>query len=92
MKILAIPIFFIICVILVLFIIINTRISTDMQERMAEELASELGVRISDYPYEKSFPVGYFYTVLKPGMTIEEVHKIVRSYKQVLRCKSYSEI
>jgi hypothetical protein len=51
-----------------------------------EKLAEELGIKIQDYPNERSFPVGYFDTILEPGMTIYEVHKIVKGYVGVFRC------
>ena len=51
-----------------------------------KELAKEFGVNIQDYPYEASFPVGYFDSKLKPGMTIDEVHEIVKEYVGVFRC------
>src|SRR5262249_46383763 len=57
-----------------------------IQQRM---LAKELGVNIDDYPYPHAFPNGYFYSVLKPGMTIEQVHDIVKGYKKVFNCGDY---
>ena len=51
-----------------------------------EELAKELGVNIQDYRYEASFPVGYFDSILEPGMTIDEVHERVKGYEEVFRC------
>jgi hypothetical protein len=45
-----------------------------------------LQVSIGDYPYPQSFPSGYFYSILKPGMRIEEVHKIIRGYEKVYKC------
>ncbi len=38
------------------------------------------------------FPVGYFYSVLKPGMTYAEVHSMVRGYEGVYRCYGFSKI
>jgi hypothetical protein len=51
-----------------------------------KDLANELGVSINDYPYRSSFPSGYFYSVLEPGMTLDEVHSIIMGYKKVLNC------
>jgi hypothetical protein len=62
------------------------------RERMQQELAKELGVEIKDYPYPVSFPSGYFYTVLKPGMSVAEVHQIVKGYEKVVNCGNVSEI
>ena len=70
----------------------GSRIYTSPRERMQLELAKELGVRIEDYPYRKSFPSGYFYTILQPGIPIAEVHNIVRGYEKVLHCGQRSEI
>ena len=55
-------------------------------------LADELHVKIEDYPNPSVFPEGYFYDTLKPGMDIEEIHKIVLGYKKVFHCDSYKEI
>ena len=57
-----------------------------------EKLATALGVKIQDYPYEHDFPAGYFYNVLKPGMTLREVHAIVKGYKEVYHCFGFSEL
>jgi hypothetical protein len=56
-----------------------------------KNLASELGVNLSDYP-QLGFPVNYFYEVLKPGMSSEEVHKMVIGYKAVFLCDGDSEL
>jgi hypothetical protein len=67
-------------------------------EGKQKDLANQLGIKITDYPYPKAFPEGYFYTVLKPGMTVDEVHHVVQDYEKVYRCRSsadtrfYSEI
>jgi hypothetical protein len=60
--------------------------------KMQEELAQTIGVRIEDYKNPNVFPVGYFATVLKPGMTYVEVHQIVRGYEDVLACFSQEEV
>lgn len=65
---------------------INSIILGSHQERI-QVLATQLGVRVEDYPYPSAFPEGYFYTVLKPGMTIYEVHQIVQGYEKVLHCE-----
>ena len=57
-----------------------------------EKLAKSLGVNIQDYPYSHDFPSGYFFSALKPGMTIREVHAIVKGYKEVYRCFGYTEL
>jgi len=56
-------------------------------------LARELGVNIEDYPYPDKFPTGYFSFVLKSGMSIKEVHSLIRGYTSVFRCdKAFEEI
>jgi hypothetical protein len=50
-----------------------------------KKLASELGVKLSDY-HPLGFPANYFDDVLQPGMSSEEVHKIVIGYKVVYLC------
>ena len=56
-----------------------------------ENLARELGVAIDNYPGAMTFPSGYFFTVVKPGTTIQEVHKIVKGYEKVYHCKPKTE-
>lgn len=60
---------------------------SNSNEKKQEELAITLGVRIKDYPFVTVFPLGYFYTVIKPGMTLDDVHFIIRGYEKVLRCR-----
>ncbi|HVN53757.1 MAG TPA: hypothetical protein VMT46_05455 [Anaerolineaceae bacterium] len=53
-----------------------------------DSLANELGVKVTDYPYQHSFPAGYFNEILKSGMTVDEVHKIIKGYEKAYRCRS----
>src|SRR6266540_4516052 len=64
----------------------------DALKEKQEELAKSLGVKIQDYPYQSDFPAGYFYTVLKPNMTYDEVHSIVRGYESVYNCYGTDEL
>jgi hypothetical protein len=57
-----------------------------------EDLANKLGVKIKDYPSETVFPVGYFYTILRPGMSVDEVHIVVQGYEKAFRCRSPVEV
>jgi hypothetical protein len=57
-----------------------------------QALATELGVKIKDYPYPDYFPNGYFGIVLKPGMSYEQVHNIVRGYSDVVNCWGTNEL
>jgi hypothetical protein len=56
------------------------------------KLAEELEVKIQDYPYESSFPIGYFVSALQPGMTLNEVHAIVKGYKEIYQCFGFAEL
>lgn len=56
------------------------------------QLAAQLGIdpqTLDRYPY---FPLDYFLEVLKPGMSRQEVHQMVRGYKKVFRCGQYAEV
>ena len=77
-------------ILLILWIIPTLTITP--KERMQKELAKELGVKIQDYPYPYSFPSGYFSSVLKPSMSISEIHEIVQGYEQVLHCEDREEV
>jgi hypothetical protein len=57
-----------------------------------KELAKDLGVQINDYPASYAFPIGYFHEILKPRMTLEEVHKIIKGYIHVYNCENYKEV
>ena len=81
-----------ICVVLAGYALFRSTVYVSPRERMQLELAKELGVRIEDYPYKTAFPAGYFYTILQPGMPIEEVHNIVQGYEKVLNCRNRAEI
>jgi len=83
---------FFFCVLVAGYVAFYNATNVVSKERMQSELAMKLGVRIEDYPYRTSFPAGYFYTVLQPGMTLEEVHQKVQGYEKVLHCGSRSEI
>jgi hypothetical protein len=54
-------------------------------------LGNDLGIQIGD-TFNPFFPIGYFDSVLKPGMDISEVHKNVIGYKKVFRCYWGEEI
>lgn len=55
------------------------------------KLAESLGVEIADYPASYAFPAGYFHEILQPGMTLNEVHTIVKGYINVYNC-GYKEV
>ena len=57
-----------------------------------DELARTLGVKIEDYPFGKTFPAGYFDSVLTPGMTHTQVHAIIKGYTSVFNCWGDTEI
>ncbi len=83
---------FVICALTAGYIVYRTTIYVTPRESLQFELANKLGVRIEDYPYRTSFPAGYFYTVLRPEMTIAEVHNIIQGYEKVLHCGNRSEV
>jgi len=57
-----------------------------------EKYAKQYGLKIDDYPYPLVFPAGYYETILKPGMSINQIHATIRGYASVYHCKQYSEI
>jgi len=52
-----------------------------------EGLAKTLQVKIENYPYPESFPIGYFETKLTAGMTIRDVHDVMKGYEKVYSCQ-----
>jgi hypothetical protein len=70
--------------------IVIPRLEYSRYKQMQNDLAEKLGVRIEDYP--EFFPGNYFFSVLKRGMDISEVHKIVIGYDKVFRCDDFIEI
>jgi len=80
---------------LIIFLIIGIFLSScnrnSYQERQ-DILAKELKININDYPWPSVFPIGYYYELLKPGMSIDEVHKIITNYDEVYACGKLSEI
>ena len=60
--------------------------NTDPYLHERKSLADEIGVNIDKYPPIDVFPSNYFFEVLEPGMSSEEVHQIVRGYKAVFIC------
>ncbi len=82
--------FVVIIIIVALFIV---SISGYISHRLKQEhLARELGVRIHDYPGEDIFPVGYFEKVLEPGLTVDQVHNMVKGYTNVFHCSKDIEL
>lgn len=65
-------------------------VNHDPYARERENLAKELGVDINLYP-NGTFPENYFYEVLKPGMSSQEVHEIVKGYDAVFHCSNNTE-
>lgn len=84
------PMYFLIMV--VLLIACAKLVSTAQETKRQEELAQRLGVAIEDYPYADSFPGGYFYTVLRSGMSKDQVHSIVVEYEVVYTCSKWREL
>jgi hypothetical protein len=78
-------------ILVVLSIIFTTgcQYGWDRFARERQELADELGVNMSAYP---EFPIDYFSSVLKPGMSKEAAHQIVKGYKAVYLCNMKSDL
>jgi len=57
-----------------------------------KKLATDLNVKIEDYSYPLVFPLGYFESKLRPGMTVVEVHSIMTHYEIVFNCNERSEL
>lgn len=74
-------------VVIVAYLYIAPLVEEYQYKQMRNNLAEKLGVKIEDYPPEEFFPYDYFASVLKPGMDISEVHKIVIGYKKVFQCE-----
>ena len=55
------------------------------------QLANILGVSLDDYR-QFDFPFQYFDEALKPGMSIKDVHQIMRGYELVFKCRDWGEI
>jgi len=67
--------------------IVIPMIEKNSLRKMQTVLANLLEVNINDYPNPKTFPIGYFETVLKPGMSNEAVHNYIQGYDSVYHCE-----
>jgi len=76
----------------ILLVLIMQLVSIRQKNKQQDGLAQRLGVAVEDYPYTDSFPGGYFYTVLQPGMSKDEVHSIVVAYEQAFTCYGLDEL
>lgn len=61
-------------------------------QKEQEKLAQKIGVKIEDYPAKAYFPVGYYDTILQPGMTLQQVHNKITEYQRVLHCENFGEV
>ena len=61
---------------------------TFVRSEQEKSLAQTLNTRPEEYRQYGSFPLGYFISQLKKGMTINEVHSIVSGYEKVLKCEN----
>lgn len=89
-KTLLMVIFAMVCMIIVW--VCSSCINRNPYLNAQERLAEQLGVRIEDYTDPLLFPAGYYYTILKPGMNLNEVHNAIQGYEKVFHCGIYSEI
>jgi hypothetical protein len=75
------------CMVLAAILLLVPSIMNLQTEWERAKLARSIGVNIEDYPYPALFPVPYFSKILMPGMSVAEVHQVVRGYKKVYRCR-----
>ena len=59
------------------------------QERKLAEL---FGINLAEYTRDKFFPYEYFLDNLQEGMTVREVHQVMRGYEKVLKCGDSTEV
>ena len=83
-------VFVLICLLAFAVLSIRSYVKSIPLVKKQQELAKEFGVNLDDFQY--AFPSEYFYAVLTPGMSMSEVHKIVRGYEQVLHCGDSEEV
>lgn len=55
-------------------------------QKEQNDLAVLLDVDMTNYPYPSLFPIGYYETILIPGMTINDVHNNIKGYSDVYSC------
>lgn len=79
-----------ICFLIFVAVSVQSYVKSIPLVKKQQELAKEFGVQLADYPH--LFPATYFYTKLKTGMSVSEVHAIVREYEQVLHCGEHIEV
>jgi hypothetical protein len=83
-------VFVLICLLAFVVLSIRSYVKSIPLVKKQQELAKEFGVNLDDFQY--AFPSEYFYTVLKAGMSMSEVHRTVRGYEQVLHCGAGMEV
>lgn len=82
---------FILVVLVICIAIYYSETFVNPYEAQQVALARTLGVEINDYPYPGAFPEGYFYSKLRPGMEIKQVHNVVKGFDKVFRCRVPAE-
>lgn len=76
-----------------LTLLLSVKVIHDISFRIKQrDLAEGLGVKVEDFTPTSYFPETYFFSVLKPGMTKNEVHEIVVEYEQVFTCNNLDEL
>jgi hypothetical protein len=84
--------FVMVSLIVITMSVLAARESKRQQELAEEELAQRIGIALADYPQVGPFPENYFYTILEPGVSKDEVHSIVTEYEQVFTCYGTDEL
>jgi hypothetical protein len=73
----------------IIFLLWGTIKEENKESNLAKTLQVDLNV---NREYSSNFPSHYFYLILKPGMSIGEVHNRITNYKKVLNCSNISEV
>jgi len=74
--------------ILIIILISACALNNDplIRAQQQEQVAKALNAKPEDYKNLGEFPFGYFYKHLQKGMTIKDVHGLVREYESVFNC------
>lgn len=83
-------------IITILFLLLITACALTMTnnnfQAKQEALAKVLNVKINDYPDTERFPLGYYESVLVPGMSVHDVHALIKGYDIVYNCYGTDEL
>ena len=60
--------------------------------KQEKKLAELFGINLVEYKRNNSFPYQYFVDNLEKGMSVHEVHQVMRGYEKVLKCGEATEV